>query len=145
MYVSHVFCLNCMGMGTLRTCALNHGSCLQSISRVHNTKSCIWTEGNAAYLTLGTRMLLMPPSLTLILRQRLESVCGDGLKTFLDCTHCVATPRRVSPTRLTSAVVVENTNHKVTTVPCMHARAVDTIKCGARTGLPHYSWFHQES
>ena len=39
------------------------------------------------YLMLGTRMLLMPPNFTLILRQRLERVWGEGLITFLDCTH----------------------------------------------------------
>lgn len=38
-------------------------------------------------LMLGTRMLLIPPSFTLILRQRLERVCGDVLFTFLACTH----------------------------------------------------------
>ena len=53
---------------------------------------------------LGTRMLLTPPSLTLILRQRLESVCGEVLLTFLAWTHWVAIPRTVSPTRFTSAV-----------------------------------------
>lgn len=49
-------------------------------------------------------MLLIPPSLTLILRQRLERVCGEVFTTFLTWTHCVAIPRRVSPTRFTSAV-----------------------------------------
>ena len=48
-------------------------------------------------------MELTPPSFTLILRQRLERVCGEGLFTFFICTHCVAMPRRVSPTRFTSA------------------------------------------
>lgn len=38
-------------------------------------------------LELGSRMLLMPPSLTLILRHRLDSVWGEVLFTFLDCTH----------------------------------------------------------
>ena len=51
----------------------------------------------------GTRMELTPPSLTLILRQRLDRVWGDVLLTFLAWTHCVAMPRTVSPTRLTSA------------------------------------------
>ena len=46
----------------------------------------------------------MPPSLTLILRHRLERVCGEGRVTFFTCTHCVATPSKVSPTRFTSAV-----------------------------------------
>lgn len=54
-------------------------------------------------LMLGTRMLLIPPSFTLILRQRLERVCGEVLFTFLACTHCVAIPSTVSPTRFTSA------------------------------------------
>ena len=49
-------------------------------------------------------MLLMPPSLTLILRQRLERVWGDVFTTFFTWTHWVAMPRRVSPTRFTSAV-----------------------------------------
>ena len=57
----------------------------------------------AAYLILGSRMLLMPPSLTLILRQRFDNVCGDVLLTFLACTHCVARPHMMSPTRFTSA------------------------------------------
>ena len=35
----------------------------------------------------GTRMELTPPSLTLILRQRLESVWGEVLLTFLAWTH----------------------------------------------------------
>ena len=48
----------------------------------------------------------MPPSLTLIFRHRLERVCGEGRVTFFTCTHCVATPSKVSPTRLTSAVCV---------------------------------------
>jgi hypothetical protein len=52
---------------------------------------------------LGSRMLLMPPSFTLILRHRLEIVCGDVLFTFFDCTHWVAIPNIMSPTRLTSA------------------------------------------
>ena len=61
----------------------------------------------------------MPPSLTLILRQRLERVWGEGRSTFLTCTHCVATPSRVSPTRFTSAVsvcVCEGENVKYTNV-----------------------------
>ena len=52
---------------------------------------------------LGTRMLFIPPSLTLILRQRLERVWGEGRRMFFTWTHCVATPRRVSPTLFTSA------------------------------------------
>jgi hypothetical protein len=52
---------------------------------------------------VGKRMELTPPSFTLILRQRLERVWGEGLFTFFICTHCVAMPRRVSPTRFTSA------------------------------------------
>uniref|UniRef100_A0A6B0UJC7 Uncharacterized protein n=1 Tax=Ixodes ricinus TaxID=34613 RepID=A0A6B0UJC7_IXORI len=54
-------------------------------------------------LMLGTRMLLIPPSFTLILRHRFERVWGDVLFTFLACTHCVAIPSTVSPTRFTSA------------------------------------------
>lgn len=57
----------------------------------------------STYLMLGTRMLLIPPNLTLIFRHRFDSVCGDVLLTFLAWTHWVAIPRTVSPTRLTSA------------------------------------------
>ena len=63
---------------------------------------------NTTYRMLGRRMLLTPPSLTLILRQRLDSVCGVVLFTFLDCTHCVASPNMMSPTLFTSA---GNRNH----------------------------------
>lgn len=49
-------------------------------------------------------MLLTPPSFTLILRQRLERVWGVVLLTFFDCTHWVASPNIMSPTRFTSAV-----------------------------------------
>ena len=52
---------------------------------------------------LGRRMLLMPPSLTLILRQRFDSVCGVVLFTFLAWTHCVARPNTISPTLFSSA------------------------------------------
>lgn len=55
-------------------------------------------------LMLGSKMLLMPPSFTLILRHRLDSVWGDVLMTFLDWTHCVASPNKMSPTLFTSAV-----------------------------------------
>ncbi len=55
----------------------------------------------------GTRMLLMPPSLTLILRHRLESVWGEVFTTFFTWTHWVAIPRRVSPTRFTSAAQIK--------------------------------------
>ena len=51
----------------------------------------------------GTRIELTPPSFTLILRQRLESVCGLVLLTFLAWTHWVAMPSTVSPTLFTSA------------------------------------------
>lgn len=54
---------------------------------------------------LGSRILLMPPSLTLIFRHKLEMVCGDVLLTFLDWTHCVAMPNIMSPTRFTSAKI----------------------------------------
>lgn len=57
------------------------------------------------YLMPGTRMELMPPNFTFILRQRLDNVCGEVLFTFLAWTHCVAIPKTVSPTRFTSAVV----------------------------------------
>lgn len=56
-----------------------------------------------AHLPWGSRMLLTPPSLTLIFKQRLDKVCGVVLCTFFICTHCVAIPSTVSPTRLTSA------------------------------------------
>ena len=58
---------------------------------------------NSTYLILGSKMLLMPPSLTLIFKHRLERVCGDVLFTFLAWTHCVAKPNMMSPTRFTSA------------------------------------------
>lgn len=54
-------------------------------------------------LILGTRMLLIPPSFTLIFRHRFDKVCGDVLFTFFACTHCVAIPKTVSPTLFTSA------------------------------------------
>lgn len=57
-----------------------------------------------AYRTSGARMLFIPPSLALILRHKLDRVCGWGRMTFFDCTHCVAIPSAVSPTRFTSAV-----------------------------------------
>merc|ERR1739848_136099 len=52
---------------------------------------------------LGTKILLTPPNLTLIFRHKLDKVCAEVLLTFLAWTHWVATPRTVSPTRLTSA------------------------------------------
>lgn len=64
---------------------------------VHNTS--VSTD-----LPCGSRMLLTPPSLTLIFRQRLERVWGVVFWTFFTCTHCVAMPSIVSPTRFTSAV-----------------------------------------
>ena len=42
---------------------------------------------NTFGLMLGTRILLMPPSFTLILRHKLDRVCGDVLFTFLAWTH----------------------------------------------------------
>ena len=48
-------------------------------------------------------MLLIPPSLTLILRHRFDRVCGDVLFTFFAWTHCVASPNMISPTLFTSA------------------------------------------
>jgi hypothetical protein len=55
------------------------------------------------HLILGTRILLTPPSLTLIFKQRLERVWGEVRLTFLAWTHWVAMPSTVSPTRFTSA------------------------------------------
>lgn len=52
---------------------------------------------------VGTSILFMPPSLTLILRHRFDNVCGVVLFTFFAWTHWVAIPRTVSPTRFTSA------------------------------------------
>lgn len=63
------------------------------------------------HLPCGSRMLLTPPSLTLIFKQRLDRVCGVVLCTFFICTHCVAIPSTVSPTRLTSAVEQKCTCH----------------------------------
>ena len=45
-----------------------------------------WLAGLTFGLMLGTRMELTPPSFTLILRQRLDSVCGEVLFTFFACT-----------------------------------------------------------
>jgi len=59
---------------------------------------------------LGSRILLMPPSLTLIFRHKLEMVCGDVLLTFFDWTHCVAMPNIMSPTRFTSAEIIQHTD-----------------------------------
>lgn len=67
----------------------------------HNTPAC--TD-----LILGSSILLTPPSLTLILRQRFESVCGVVLFTFFACTHWVAKPKHMSPTLFTSAVEISN-------------------------------------
>lgn len=63
-------------------------------------------------LPCGRRMLLTPPSLTLIFRQRLERVWGVVFWTFFTCTHCVAMPSTVSPTRFTSAVTHSRTIRK---------------------------------
>ena len=52
-------------------------------------------------LISGTRMVLMPPSLALIWRQRLESIWAVVLVTFLDLMHCVAMPSTLSPIRFT--------------------------------------------
>lgn len=67
-------------------------------------------ENGSSYRWCGTRMLLMPPSLTLILRQRLDRVWGEVLTTFFTCTHWVAIPKSVSPTRFTSATSREKTD-----------------------------------
>lgn len=50
-----------------------------------------------------SRMLLTPPILTFILRQRLERVWTLAFMRFLAAMHWVGMPRRVSPTFLTSA------------------------------------------
>jgi hypothetical protein len=60
-------------------------------------------SSNTFGLIDGTKIELIPPNLTLIFRQRFDSVCGDVLLTFLAWTHCVAMPKTVSPTRFTSA------------------------------------------
>lgn len=67
--------------------------------------TCLWRlmMSTLTNLPCGRRMLLTPPSLTLIFRQRLERVWGVVFWTFFTCTHCVAMPSTVSPTRLTSA------------------------------------------
>lgn len=66
-----------------------------------------YTLNSEINLTLGlidgTRIELIPPNFTLIFKQRFDSVCGEVLLTFLACTHCVAIPSTVSPTRFTSA------------------------------------------
>lgn len=67
--------------------------------------------GGDPHLPWGSRMLFTPPSLTLIFKQRLDRVCGVVRCTFFICTHCVAIPSTVSPTRLTSAV--EPTTHSL--------------------------------
>ena len=56
----------------------------------------------------GANMLLIPPSLALIFRHRFVKVCPADFVTFLACTHCVAIPNIVSPTRFTSAVKQTN-------------------------------------
>lgn len=58
---------------------------------------------SSSYLPCGRRMLLTPPNLTLIFKHRLERVWGVVFWTFFTCTHCVAMPSTVSPTRFTSA------------------------------------------
>ena len=58
------------------------------------------------HLMQGTMMLFIPPSLTLILRQRLDRVWRLIFVTLRTCTHCVATPICVSLTCFTSAVCV---------------------------------------
>lgn len=63
-------------------------------------------------LPCGRRMLLTPPNLTLIFRQRLERVWGVVFWTFFTCTHCVAMPSTVSPTRFTSAATPSRTIKK---------------------------------
>lgn len=59
----------------------------------------------------GTRMLLIPPNLTLIFRHKFDRVWGEVLFTFFAWTHWVAIPNTVSPTLLTSAVKQIKNNH----------------------------------
>ena len=61
----------------------------------------------AMYLISGAKIVLIPPSLTFILRQRLANVCPLGFRTFFNWRHCVATPSSVSPILFTSAEVVK--------------------------------------
>lgn len=68
----------------------------------------------STHLPCGRRMLLTPPNLTLIFRQRLERVWGVVFWTFFTCTHCVAIPSTVSPTRFTSAIIRRTKNIKLT-------------------------------
>lgn len=51
----------------------------------------------------GYKIELTPPNLELIFKHKFASVCGDVLITFFACMHCVAIPKIVSPTLLTSA------------------------------------------
>lgn len=80
----------------------------------------LWIE---SHLWWGTSTLLIPPSLALIFRHRLDSVCGEVLTTFFTWTHCVAMPRRVSPTRLTSAV----TENKEVVPACSYFFSIVTV------------------
>ena len=87
--------------------------CIYFMNYISLWKVILWTKelvGNTLYTNMrdtyfisGTMMLLMPPSLTLIFRHKLDMVWIEILFIFLVCTHWVATPNRVSPTRLTSA------------------------------------------
>lgn len=57
--------------------------------------------------TAGKRIEFTPPNLTFILRHKFERVWGVVLITFFACTHCVAIPSTVSPTRFTSAEIIQ--------------------------------------
>lgn len=82
-------------------------------------------------------MLLTPPSLTLIFRQRLDRVWGVVLCTFFICTHCVAIPSTVSPTRLTSAVEQRYTCHGSQRGAAASGPHVDcTLQCSATAAAP---------
>merc|ERR1719266_1159738 len=85
--------------GSLKTFGRIEGRRIELTSAPRKMTGSLKTFGRIE----GRRIELTPPSLTLILRQRLERVCGLVLLTFLAWTHCVAMPRTVSPTRFTSA------------------------------------------
>lgn len=73
-----------------------------AISSIH---SILLRVPSNTYRTLGRSMLLMPPSLTLIFRHKLDRVWGVVLLTFFCWTHWVASPNNISPTLFTSAEI----------------------------------------
>ena len=81
--------------------------------------------------TLGNRMLLIPPSFTLIFRHKLDRVWGDVLLTFLDWTHWVARPNMMSPTLFTSA------KQKATTFSYPHIKKKGSCARGCPQLLPY--------